>query len=185
MPVGICAKPWRFHCYFSEIDTSQPSDNLPRHLLRGIIESGNQELEGTLIKVEICLGSRDKVYRSCQVSRHTRAQFDTRKNYRYTRIFPGVGMSFLLLYLNLSDPSISEIPFLPLIQFASAMGITEGDPVRINPRSFVEATGKQAPFCLRISVDARMQALGTSCPQQVPEPIPTCPDDLSAESSCN
>ena len=51
------------------------------HLLRGIIESGNQEPEGTLIKVEIFLYSKDKIYRSHQVSRHIKALFGPRKDF--------------------------------------------------------------------------------------------------------
>lgn len=67
------------------------------HLLRGITESGNQEWEGTLIiiRVEICLCSRAKVYRSCQVSRHAGALFSTRKFCNYSRIFPGKWASCL------------------------------------------------------------------------------------------
>lgn len=129
------------------------------HLLRGIIESGNQETEGTLIKVEICLYSRDKIYRSHQVSRHTRALFGSRKDFTYSRIFPGVGVgvSFLPIYPNLSDPIHSS----HLIKFGSAMGITS-DPIRINPWSLVEATGSLVPIpFVWDSMDARMQALGT------------------------
>lgn len=83
------------------------------HLLRGIIESGNQEPEGTLIKVEICLYSKDKIYRSHQVSRHINALFGPRKHFTYSRIFPRVGGEFPAHLLK-SDLSISEIPFLPL-----------------------------------------------------------------------
>lgn len=43
------------------------------------------------------------------------------------------------------DPNPSEIPFLLVTLFGSVMDITKGDPIRINPGCFVEATGKQAP----------------------------------------
>lgn len=54
-------------------------------------------------------------------------------------------MSCLPLYLNLSEPHISETAFLAVIQTGSSRSKPEDDSIRIDPRSSVEATGLHPP----------------------------------------
>lgn len=87
-------------------------------------------------------------------------------------------MSFLPLYLNLFYLSIFEIPFLPVIQFGSSMGITKGDPIRNNLRCLVETTGKHHSLPLFENLSGCEDAdTGALLPPEG-EPIPGYPDDL-------
>lgn len=136
------------------------------HLLRGIVELGNQEMEGNLriTTVEICIWNRAIVYRIHQVKAHRSLFIENsidNPEYSLKRELPA-------LYLNLSDSNIFEILLLSIMHVGSSVGITQGDTIRINPRSFMEATGKQPlSLCLGISVDVRMQTLGPSQPRKV------------------
>lgn len=84
------------------------------HLFRGIIESWNQKLEGTWIKVGICLYNRAKVYRfRAEVVRclsPPEPRLSPRTVYRYSRIHTPWGVRFLHLYLN-PAPSIWDSIF--------------------------------------------------------------------------
>lgn len=82
------------------------------------------------------------------------------------------------LYLNLSDSNIFEIPFLSIMHFGSSVSITQGDTIRINPRSFVKAPGKQPPLPVFENLSGCEDA--DTGPLSAPEgeTIPRCPDDF-------
>lgn len=114
------------------------------HLLRGIIESGNQEPEGTLIKVEFCLYSKDKIYKVVRCQGTLEPCLVLGKTLHIPEFSPGWEVSFLPIYSNLIQAS-PRFHSSHLIQFGSAMGITS-DLIRVNSRSLVEATGNLAPI---------------------------------------
>lgn len=148
------------------------------HLLRGIIELGNQETEGNLriITVDICMCVIGQKFIEFVRSRHTGACSvleNSIDNPEYS-----LKSELPAFYLNLSDSNIFEIPFLSIMHFGSSLGITQGDIIRINPRSFMEATGKQPLLPVVESLSGCKDADTGPLSAQEGKPVRRCPDDF-------